>query len=120
MPPAGCNLWPPDHRLVHVATVSAKDALSGLALFSVSATSNEPSDPNDKDDIEIKGKGVEPREIYLRAIELHHHDHDRDHDKRHHEPEEPKIYTITANDSDLAGNPTTSTATCTVENPRKR
>jgi hypothetical protein len=120
LPQPGCSLWPPDYRLIHVATVSAKDALSGLAAFSVTATSNEPSDPNDKDDIEIKGKGLEPREVYLRAIELHHHDHDRDHDKRHHEPEEPKIYTITANASDLAGNPTTSTATCTVENPRKR
>jgi hypothetical protein len=49
MPGAGCRLWPPNHKLVQVATVTAKDALSGLApgSFKVTGTSNEPIDPSD-------------------------------------------------------------------------
>ena len=31
MPAFGCSLWPPNHKLVQVATVTAADALSGLA-----------------------------------------------------------------------------------------
>jgi hypothetical protein len=30
MPASGCTLWPPNHKLVGVATVTAADALSGL------------------------------------------------------------------------------------------
>jgi hypothetical protein len=118
MPKAGCSLRSDDdHRLVRVPTVTAADALAGLAAFTVTATSDEPSDPNDVDDIRIKGSGLGPREVELRANELLHHDDDRDHDhdKDRHEKEGPKIYTIVASASDLAGNTKSSTATLTVE-----
>ena len=44
MPAAGCSLWPPNHKLVQVAVVSAADPLSGVApgSFEVMGTSNEP------------------------------------------------------------------------------
>src|SRR5207248_2668278 len=31
LPAPGCTIWPPNHKLVQVATVMAADALSGLA-----------------------------------------------------------------------------------------
>jgi hypothetical protein len=45
MPATGCSLWPPNHKLVQVATVTAADAMSGLASgsFNVTGTSSEPS-----------------------------------------------------------------------------
>src|SRR5580658_9766223 len=44
MPPPGCALWPPNGKLIQVATVTAADAPSGLApsSFQVTGTSNEP------------------------------------------------------------------------------
>ncbi len=42
MPAAGCELWPPDNKLIRVASVSASDAGSGLSSLIVTATSNEP------------------------------------------------------------------------------
>ena len=50
MPAPGCSLWPPNHKLVQVAIVTAADALSALVPGSLKVTgaSNEPSsDPND-------------------------------------------------------------------------
>src|SRR5205823_13578044 len=42
MPAASCSLWPPNHQLVTVANVTAQDSVSGLAGFTVTASSNEP------------------------------------------------------------------------------
>lgn len=42
----GNSLWPPNHRLVHVATVSASDACHGATPVSVSVTSSELADEN--------------------------------------------------------------------------
>src|ERR1019366_9511057 len=123
IPPTGCNLWPPDHRLIEVAVVKASDALSGMASFNVTGSSNEPHDPNDRDDIRIEGSGLHPRTIFLRADTLgRHDDHDYyDHrDMRHHEHEGPKIYTLTATGADLAGNTTTTVSTCKVENAHQQ
>jgi hypothetical protein len=49
-------LWPPDKQFVTVATISAADALSGIASFNVTGTSNEPQDPSNPD-IVISGTG---------------------------------------------------------------
>ena len=52
MPAASCNLWPPNNKMVEVATVLAADGTSGLAAFSVAAVSNEASTkPNESDTI---------------------------------------------------------------------
>jgi hypothetical protein len=92
MPAAGCTLWPPNHKLVQVATVTASDALSGIApgSFSVTGTSNNPANGQ----IVITG-GPSQFVVQLGA--------DKD-----------QVYTLTATAIDLAGNTETATATCTV------
>ena len=92
LPAAGCTIWPPNHKLVQVATVTATDALSGLApgSFRVTGTSNDPTNGQ----IVISG-GPNQFIVQLGA--------DKD-----------QIYTLTAMASDLAGNTATATATCTV------
>jgi uncharacterized repeat protein (TIGR03803 family) len=103
MPGAGCSLWPPNHKLVQVATVTASDAVSGgLApgSLTVTATSNEPSnDPNDPE-IVITADGSGGFVVQLQAERLG--------------TGTGRIYTITATASNTAGVSTTSTATCTV------
>jgi probable HAF family extracellular repeat protein len=92
MPAPGCLLWPPNHKLVQVATVTAMDALSGLApgSFKVTGTSNDLANGQ----IVITG-GPSQFLIQLGA--------DKD-----------EVYTLTATASDLAGNTITKQATCTV------
>ena len=93
LPAPGCTIWPPNHKLVQVATVTATDALSGLAAgsFKVTGTSNDPANGQ----IVITG-GPSQFSVQLGA--------DKD-----------LIYTVTATASDLAGNTITKhQATCTV------
>lgn len=65
--PTGCNLWPPNHQFVNVATVVPGDALSGVApgSFRIDGTSNEPEDAKGNGhtapDIDIAGGGVQLR-----------------------------------------------------------
>jgi hypothetical protein len=102
LPAAGCSLWPPNHKLVQVATVAATDPLSGLVHDSlkVTAASNEPSsDPNNPETV-ITPNGSGGFIIQLRADRLG-SGHGR-------------IYTINATAMDNAGNSTAATATCTV------
>jgi hypothetical protein len=89
MPAPGCSLWPPNHKLVEVATVTASDGLSGLTASSptVDGTSNEGDVASD---IIITGGTVQ-----LRA-------------------EPGRVYTLTATARDLADNEATATATCSV------
>jgi hypothetical protein len=101
MPGSGCTLWPPNHKLVTVATVSAGDSGSGLATFTVTGVSNEPE--GDPPDIVITGSGNQYT-VQLRA--------ERDGSG------EGRIYTITATAIDNAGNDTPATATCTVPHDR--
>jgi hypothetical protein len=105
LPAPGCSLWPPNHKLVRVATVSARDALSGLASFGVTGTSNEPPKPGESDII-ITGSGLHPRAIELRSERLG--------------TGSSRIYTLTAIASDLAGNTATSTATCIVPHDQRK
>jgi hypothetical protein len=97
MPGASCNLWPPNHKMVTVATVTAADGASGLASFNVTAASNEAADPSD---IAITGTGTAPRTVALRAERLGNGS--------------GRVYTVTATATDIAGNTTTAVATCTV------
>jgi FG-GAP-like repeat len=92
LPAPGCTIWPPNHKLVQVATVTATDALSGLApsSFRVTGTSNDPTNER----IVISG-GPNQFIVQLGA-------------------DKGQIYTLTAMASDLAGNTATAKATCTV------
>jgi hypothetical protein len=97
--PSGCTLSPPKHQLVQVATITASDALSGLAALTVTATSSElDSGTGGGDvpgDIVINGGTVQ-----LRA--------ERSPSGR------GRTYTINATATDIAGNVAVSTATCQV------
>lgn len=106
MPAAGCNLWPPNHKLVRVATVTATDALSGLAAgsFTVTGKSNEPIDPNDPA-IVITANGSGGFVVGLQADRLGNG--------------AGRIYTLSATATDLAGNVATSIATCTVPHDQR-
>ena len=101
LPAVGCKIWPPNHSLVEVATVTAADALSGLAPASptVTGTSNEsslqPGSGQAPTDVVVNGTSVQ-----LRAERSG--------------SGNGRVYTLTASASDLAGNSTTAIATCTV------
>jgi hypothetical protein len=99
LPAANCILWPPDHKFVAVATISAADLLSGISSFSVTGTSSEPMDPNNPDII-ITGSGLGPRTVQLRADRLG--------------TANGRIYTITSTATDAAGNVVKADSTCAV------
>jgi hypothetical protein len=101
MPTAGCTLWPPDHKLVQVAVVTASDSVSGLApgSFTVKGASNEPIDPTEPA-IVITPNSSGGFVVQLQADRLG--------------GGNGRVYTVTASASDLAGNTTNLTATCTV------
>lgn len=99
MPGPDCSLWPPNHKLVEVATISAADARSGMTAFDVAVTSSEPVG-KDGPDVVISGDGLQPRVVELRAKRLG--------------GGEGRLYSITATATDVAGNTVNTTATCTV------
>ncbi|MBL8292636.1 MAG: hypothetical protein JNN08_12410 [Bryobacterales bacterium] len=103
--PAGCILWPPNHQLETVATISASaGGISGMASFSVTGISNEPDnglgDGDKPGDIVITGSGLQPRQVQLRAERSG--------------TGTGRVYTITAMAVSGAGNTTTSHATFSV------
>jgi hypothetical protein len=99
LPAGNCTLWPPNHKFVTVATISATDALSGVASFNVTGMSNEPMDPNDAD-ILISGTGLGPRTVQLRADRLG--------------AGSGRVYTVISTATDAAGNTVNAISTCTV------
>jgi hypothetical protein len=99
MPGAGCSLWPPNHKMVEVATISASERFSSLGAFSVAATSSEPASPGESD-VAITGNGLNPRKVALRAERLG--------------SGSGRVYTVTASATDLAGNSASASATCVV------
>lgn len=101
MPAANCVLWPPNQKMVGVASVSATDSTSGLApgSFLVTVTSNEQSSPSEPD-IVITPNGTGAFSINLRAARSGNGT--------------GRIYTLTATASDQAGNTSTLVSTCTV------
>jgi hypothetical protein len=99
MPAAGCEIWPPNNKLVNVATVAALDGLSGPSSFNVTVASSEAAVPGQPDTV-IAGTGLAPRIISVRATRL---------------GDGPgRTYTLSASATDRAGNATTATATCVV------
>lgn len=92
--PAACSIWPPNNKLVQVAALSTADSLSDVApgALSVAVTANEPLDDSD---VVISGGMVQLRATRAgKGI--------------------GRVYTIASQVSDLAGNVTGATATCTV------
>jgi len=99
MPGNGCTLAPPKHQLVQVATITASDARSGVATLTVTASSNEPDSG--------LGGGDVPGDIVINGgnVQL----------RAERSPSgKGRTYTIVATATDVAGNVTTSTATCQV------
>lgn len=96
--PASCVIWPPNNQLVRVATVTTFDALSGVAPESpvIRVSSNGPLGPRD---VTVDGGAV-----YVRASRLPNGN--------------TRIYRITAEASDLAGNTATAVSTCLVPHDR--
>ena len=94
-----CTLSPPKHQLVQVATITASDALSGVATLTVTATSSEPDSGT--------GGGDVPGDIVINGgiVQL----------RAERSPSgKGRTYTINATAVDVAGNAATSTATCQV------
>jgi hypothetical protein len=102
MPAPGCSLWPPNHKLVQVATVTAADALSGLVPGSLKVTgaSNEPSSDPNHPEIVITPNGSGGFTVQLQADRLG--------------SGNGRTYTLNSTAMDQAGSTATSTATCTV------
>jgi len=108
--PAACRLWPPNHQLSEVATVSAVDNLAGLMMFAVSGTSNEAEnglgDGDVAPDIVITGTGLSSRTVQLRAERSG--------------TGTGRIYTLTATASDQAGNSSTAIGDCRVPHDQSK
>ena len=89
--PASCELWPPDHRMVRVADVTATDdGGSGVASLTAGATGGDVA--------------VEGGTIWVRAEKS--------------EQGLERTYTLTARATDVAGNVTEDTAECVVPHSR--
>jgi hypothetical protein len=101
MPGDDCTLWPPNGKLVQVASVEATDPLSGVGSFAVTGSSDEPDRTGHSPDIVIDGG-----KVWLRA--------------ERHGSGDGRTYTIDANAADLAGNSSQRTATCVVSHNRGR
>jgi hypothetical protein len=95
MPADGCTVWPPDGRLVLVASVEGSDAVSGVGSFGVTARSDQPNDSRYGPQVVIDGG-----DVWLRAARLGFGD--------------GRTYTVDATVTDLAGNSAQQTATCVV------
>jgi hypothetical protein len=106
--PVGCSLWPPNHELVTVGTVTAADALSGLApgSFQVTGTSNEGPGDAQSPNVVVTPNGTGGFVVQLRADRLG--------------GGNGRTYSLSATASDLAGNTATATANCTVPHDQRK
>ena len=94
MPVAQCSIWPPNHKLVQIAAVTATDSGSGVApgSLSVRVTSNEPVAPGDF----VIANGV----VQVVADRLG--------------DGNGRVYTVVAQAADVAGKTAMATGRCTV------
>jgi feruloyl esterase len=92
--PESCVIWPPNDKMIAVATIAASDSLSGVAPASlvIAVNSNEPISQTD---VRINGGAVQVRANRLGSGD-------------------GRIYNITAEAADLAGNTATAESTCFV------
>jgi exopolysaccharide biosynthesis protein len=106
LPAAGCQLWPPNHKLVTVGDVTAADGVSGVApgSFTITGQSNQQSEFNHPM-IVVQPDGGDGLIVEVEA--------DRPGNG------ESRIYTLTATASDVAGNVVTKRAICTVPHDRR-
>jgi hypothetical protein len=94
--PVACDVWPPNNKMVQVATVTASDATSGLAgAAAIGVSSNEGGSA----DYRVVG-GV----VSVRASRSGGGD--------------GRVYVITAHAEDVAGNTADATASCVVPHDR--
>jgi streptogramin lyase len=95
IPPAGCALWPPNHKLVQLATISAQDFGSGLVAgtFAVTVSGADPAD------YVITPTASGAFTVSLRARKSGH---------------DGAAYTIAATARDVAGNITNLSTICSV------
>ena len=100
MPGPGCSIWPPNHKLVTVATITASDGESGGALDSlaVRVASSDTQGPGLPDFV-VSPNGSGGFVVRLRA------------ERR---GGGARVYTVTATATDAAGNVAQATSTCTV------
>jgi hypothetical protein len=94
--PTSCELWPPNHEMVEVADVIARDDGAGLAGLTIDARGGDG-----EDDVEVDGGSVSVRaEKGARG--------------------RSRTYTITASATDLAGNVAEASAECVVPRSQAR
>lgn len=106
MPDGDCVLWPPNGKWRRVASLSATDALSGVAPDSlqVNVDSNETLDTN-SGDVRIVPDGSGAVEVWLRATRTGNGS--------------GRLYSLTAAAADRAGNITKAAATCVVPHDQR-
>jgi hypothetical protein len=104
--PDDCVLWPPNHKMVKVATIAASDPDAGLkpGSFSVTATTDDLNAA--PADIVISPAGAGRFDVFLRAERSG--------------AGSGRAYTIRATATDLVGNVATATAACGVPHDQGR
>ena len=99
MPGPGCSIWPPNHKLKTVATISATDESGApLASLAVNVTSSETQGPGLPDYV------VSPNSSGGFVVRL----------RAERRGGGSRVYTVTATATDAAGNMAHATSTCTV------
>jgi len=106
MPDQSCVLWPVNDKWQLVATISAGDALSGVApgALHVDVSSNESSDSEDPD-VRVRSNDSGGIDVLLRARRLG--------------TGSSRLYSLTASVEDMAGNTATASADCIVPHDQR-
>ncbi len=94
-----------EQKRIIVATISASDALSGLAEFNVEAYGGESH--SEALDVDITGSALGPRTVELTLRGREHEEHDRD-----------RTFHLRAHARDVAGNVASQDVVCTVVRSR--
>jgi len=101
------TLWPPNHKMVKVAEISATDEVDPMPELTIEVQSNEPIDgPGDGNTDADWEFDSETGELYLRAERSG--------------KGGGRVYTITVTATDSSGNKATKTATVTVPHDKRK
>jgi hypothetical protein len=105
LPANGCTIWPPNHQMVTVASISVAGGGSPVGLPAVQVTSNEPingqGDGNTAPDYIVNGGSVQVRAERSGTGT-------------------GRTYTISVSVTDAAGNQATATGSCTVPHDQRK